>query len=305
MSLKILIIDANQENEHFYKETFQLTNHQIRMVEEIEVAQKIIATHQQEGEQFHMLIFNDHCGVDAKWVEQLKESISIPILMITNSTELSYLLSLEELDVAVYSKSLDSEALKKKVKILSSRIESANLIRIQKEAQKKTSPFLEDFSFSLKLDNNANNLHHILSFILSYLEHSGITEEYLFKIKLGLTEILINAMTHGNLEMSSEILKGRNTHFELWNQELQKRLKNPKFQERFVYVKVKYKVRESLEIMIEDEGSGFDATKFLQEKEKEEETFNVFGRGLMMVKATCDQLEFNEKGTKVKMTYQV
>jgi CheY-like chemotaxis protein len=78
---------------------------------------------------------------------------------------------------------------------------------------------------------------------------------------LGLTELMINAVEHGNLGISyDEKLRLRldNT----WDAEIMRRLQAPQWRDRFV--KVAFERADGvIEFFIEDQGEGFDASEYL------------------------------------------
>lgn len=78
---------------------------------------------------------------------------------------------------------------------------------------------------------------------------------------LGLTELMINAVEHGNLGISyNEKLRLRldNT----WEAEIMRRLQAAQWRDRFVTVAFE-RAEDRIKFVIEDQGEGFDATNYL------------------------------------------
>ncbi|MCP4132505.1 MAG: hypothetical protein GY754_16145 [bacterium] len=117
-------------------------------------------------------------------------------------------------------------------------------------------------------------------------------------LRVALREILINAIEHGNLEISfndktEAILKGDYLKF------VAARQRNPNYSERRVMIehiintkKVAYKIT--------DEGPGFDHQKILESDAEElNENMMAHGRGIMMAQDLFDEIQYNRKGNQV------
>lgn len=113
---------------------------------------------------------------------------------------------------------------------------------------------------------------------------------------VGYSELLINAVEHGNLGISyadkSRLLgEGR------WTEEVESRLRHPEYAGRFVKVTLD-KAGGVSRVTIEDQGSGFDWRSYLEFSA--ERAFDVHGRGIAMSKAVSfDMLEYQGSGNTV------
>lgn len=126
---------------------------------------------------------------------------------------------------------------------------------------------------------------------------------------LGLLELMVNCIEHGNLEISFDE-KGALLKEGKWHHEVEHRLNLPEYAYRSVVIKFERK-RGKIEFLIKDEGSGFDASKFLQIDNKPEDDINELkfnsscfhGRGIRLAKELCfDSLEYLGAGNQVKAT---
>lgn len=111
--------------------------------------------------------------------------------------------------------------------------------------------------------------------------------------ELGLTELLINAIEHGNLEIGYQektILQQENR----WIAEIEKRLAMPKNQDK--YVTLTYTLeQQQISISISDCGPGFQWQNF----EKQNNT-STHGRGILVAKSmSFDAMQYNKAGNKV------
>ena len=113
---------------------------------------------------------------------------------------------------------------------------------------------------------------------------------------LGLQELLINAVEHGNLsisysEKSALILAGS------WQDEVQRRLRLPEFRDRYVEVGFQ-RLPDSLCFTIQDQGDGFDWLDYLDFSP--ERAFDLHGRGIAMArKLSFDHLQYQGNGSTV------
>ncbi|WP_417796381.1 response regulator [Terasakiella pusilla] len=118
---------------------------------------------------------------------------------------------------------------------------------------------------------------------------------------LGVTELLLNAVEHGNLSISySEKTDGLVRGY--FHQLVQERQSDPALKNRKVRVEIDKKP-ERTQIQIQDEGSGFDWREYLEISP--ERIFDPHGRGIVMSKAiSFDKLEFIGKGNIVIATQE-
>jgi DNA-binding response OmpR family regulator len=112
----------------------------------------------------------------------------------------------------------------------------------------------------------------------------------------GLQELLVNAVEHGNLEISYND-KGALILAGTWQEEVQRRLQLPKYRDRYVEVHFR-RQPESLRFTIQDQGSGFDCEDYLDFSP--ERAFDLHGRGIAMArKLSFDHLEYQGNGNTV------
>lgn len=119
------------------------------------------------------------------------------------------------------------------------------------------------------------------------------------KIIMGISELLINAVEHGNLgitydEKSELTMKGD------WRSEVKKRLENPEYSNKVAKVSFE-RDSERITITIEDEGKGFDWQKYMEFDPAR--AFDAHGRGIATANQICfDSLEYKGKGNIVTVT---
>jgi anti-sigma regulatory factor (Ser/Thr protein kinase) len=113
---------------------------------------------------------------------------------------------------------------------------------------------------------------------------------------VGLTELLINAVEHGNLGITYSDKTRLNAEGR-WREEVERRLQLDEYKDRKATVEF---ARDSsgVSIVIRDEGSGFDWTPYLQIDPKR--AFDTHGRGIAMAKMlSVSKLEYRGTGNEL------
>ncbi|MCB1309689.1 MAG: ATP-binding protein [Leptospiraceae bacterium] len=120
----------------------------------------------------------------------------------------------------------------------------------------------------------------------------------LMGVKNCLREILINAVEHGNLNISFDektraTEQGNYLHF------IQERQNDPRYRDR--RVRVEYTLdAHRVGFRITDEGAGFDWRDRVQEQARQAHRDRLMhGRGIMMTRAIFDEVQYNDRGNQV------
>ena len=112
---------------------------------------------------------------------------------------------------------------------------------------------------------------------------------------VGLSELLINAIEHGNLEISYEETGAaieHRTRAEL----VETRLADPLYRGRFAEVRFEH-LPDRYRFLIKDQGRGFDWRTYLSLSP--DRVFDTHGRGVFMAAASFDRLEYLGNGSAV------
>ncbi len=117
---------------------------------------------------------------------------------------------------------------------------------------------------------------------------------------VGLLELLVNAIEHGNLGIGYDV-KGRLLAEGILNEERQRRLASPAHGRKKVSIDV-HRRKGLLEVTITDEGPGFDYRRYM--KLDKSRLFDSHGRGVLMAAATL-ALEFTPPGNQVRVSLPV
>lgn len=113
---------------------------------------------------------------------------------------------------------------------------------------------------------------------------------------MGLQELLVNAVEHGNLGVSYAE-KTRLVIDNQWSDEIERRLAKPEYRDRAVTVSL-VKDAENITLTIRDQGEGFEWRKYLEFDP--ERAFDPNGRGIAMAKMmSFDAIEYQGNGNTV------
>ena len=148
---------------------------------------------------------------------------------------------------------------------------------------------------SLVLDNDITKVWGTVNQILFNLSPS-IERKKIEKLKLGLYEILVNSIEHGNLGITYDEKKEaleNNTY----NKLVTRKLKEANEQKKVVNIQTVYN-GEELVVEIIDQGKGFNL-KELPPLSDPDTLLAVHGRGILLASLYFDKLEYKEPGNVV------
>lgn len=148
---------------------------------------------------------------------------------------------------------------------------------------------------SLVLDNDITKVWGTVNQILFNLSPS-IERKKIEELKLGLYEILVNSIEHGNLGITYDEKKEaleNNTYNEL----VTRKLKEANEQKKVVNIQTVYN-GEELVVEIIDQGKGFNL-KELPQLSDPDTLLAVHGRGILLASLYFDKLEYKEPGNVV------
>jgi DNA-binding response OmpR family regulator len=148
------------------------------------------------------------------------------------------------------------------------------------------------------IDNDVSAIPVIVGHLESDLTRLGLCDETgLIQVGVALREALVNAIFHGNLELSSELreVDGGRPYVELAEQ---RRLLSP-YRLRRVRVLARA-TRAEITYVIADEGPGFDRS-LLPDPTDPAQLERVSGRGLLLIRTFMDEVRHNEAGNEITM----
>ena len=119
------------------------------------------------------------------------------------------------------------------------------------------------------------------------------------RVVLGLTELITNAVEHGNLDISYEE-KSRLNSTGSWESEVENRLDSPAYKDKYATVEFNRNASK-ITLVITDQGEGFDWREFMTVSP--ERAFDSHGRGIALANSiSFEHLEYLGNGNKVCVT---
>jgi CheY-like chemotaxis protein/anti-sigma regulatory factor (Ser/Thr protein kinase) len=148
------------------------------------------------------------------------------------------------------------------------------------------------------LDNDPALVAPVASLFQDDLARLGFgTSAERTQIEIALMEALSNGMIHGNLEVSSELRRQDHSEYQAW---IDRRRLEPPYRDRRLTVSARQSPQE-VWYEIEDEGPGFDVGR-LPDPTDSDNLLRLSGRGLFLIRTFMDAVEFDERGSRIRMS---
>jgi len=157
--------------------------------------------------------------------------------------------------------------------------------------------FVETERLSLRVDNYIAMVGDIVDRLTSNLK-SCLDDGDVMMVKMGLQEMIINAMEHGNLNVTFDEKTKAQEDGRLF-EFMSERRQLPEYRDKKVMIDYFFDESKVL-YRITDMGSGFDYSKIM-DRVKNEVNQNLLshGRGIIMTQAVFSSVEYNRKGNQV------
>lgn len=147
---------------------------------------------------------------------------------------------------------------------------------------------MEEVEFTLKTHDEARMLAASLAQAADHPEY----------VMLGLTELLYNAIEHGNLNIGYDVKRSCLLAGNL-AEEITVRMKNPLYSRRAVHVHMNRLPTGRLNIVIKDEGNGFNWRSYVNSDSVPEKCNEPGGRGIVKAMVMLDDIRYVGGGSEV------
>ena len=158
------------------------------------------------------------------------------------------------------------------------------------------SPHLVEETKSFVFTTGSTNIHPIINQISLHLGNI-VTESEIVNLKVGMEEMITNAIEHGNLGITFE-MKNKAIEKGTWGGLLESKLGEQHISKRKVYISSQFSV-DTLSVTIRDEGHGFDWQSLPEVTAESLLTYN--GRGVFLTKIYYDEVIYNSTGNAVTL----
>lgn len=156
---------------------------------------------------------------------------------------------------------------------------------------------LEQTESHFLLENDASLIPPLIGHLEGNLMRMKLCDGTgLIRISVALREAVLNAIQHGNLEVSSEM---RDPDEKRFYDLVEERRRQEPYKDRRVHVVAK-ESRNQAVYVIRDEGPGFDPSK-LPDPTDPANLEKVAGRGLLLIRTFMDQVSHNEIGNEITL----
>ena len=156
---------------------------------------------------------------------------------------------------------------------------------------------MQSCRLSFELQNDFDVISALTSHLQGLLQQMGIcAESEVVRVAIALEEALVNAVYHGNLEVSSEL---RERDHQAYYNLARERAAVPPYCDRRTLVSVEF-TRSSAAFVIRDEGPGFDPQS-LPDATDPANLERPCGRGLLLMTTFMDEVTYNECGNEVTL----
>lgn len=155
------------------------------------------------------------------------------------------------------------------------------------------------WNLSLHLQDDDLAIANLANQVMAFVSSIHGIELHQDKIFTIVSELFSNALEHGVLGLDSK-LKESADGFEEYYRLRQSRLEN--LNGHYIHIDFKYIKGDpnSIELRLKDSGKGFDVEAVTENLKSNEA---AHGRGLMLLKNLCSELEFSLGGTEVRAVY--
>ena len=151
--------------------------------------------------------------------------------------------------------------------------------------------------FSFVLNNDLSLVHSMVKYLQHTLRCVRLTDESdRLRVGIAVEEALLNALYHGNLEVSSDL---KETDPNLFEETARQRSLEEPYRNRRIFVDALVS-RESASFTVRDEGQGFDPSS-LPDPCDLENLEKPSGRGILLMRSFMDEINFNERGNEVTL----
>ena len=152
-----------------------------------------------------------------------------------------------------------------------------------------------------EMEFSLDNRGELISAVVEELQEIGqasgaFQEQQLTQVGVALEETLLNAMIHGNLEISSELRARDDDSYE---QMIRVRQQQLPYRNRRIQVSCQFTPNEARFVVV-DEGPGFNVASVPDPREPEN-YLKPSGRGLLLIRSFMDEVYHNDTGNSITL----
>lgn len=224
------------------------------------------------------------------WIKSNVKTMNLPFIFLTALADQDNILNGIQTGAYYYlTKPYESDVLLALIRNALNDAENLKYLRDEIDRERKIMlELIQECHFTLQTIDEARCL---LPFLANFFPDPN-------RVILGLSELIINAIEHGNLGIGytqkSYLVKNN-----LWEEEIRRRSSLEENQDKFVHIEFS-RNPEWIHVQISDDGEGFNFDEYLELNA--DRAFDVHGRGIVRAKTNSfDEIIYHEKGNKVSL----
>ncbi len=176
-------------------------------------------------------------------------------------------------------------------------VEDVLRLSTAERSQQRLMECLSRVESEFHLENDATLIPALVGHICENLRRLRCcAENERLRVTVALSEALLNAMYHGNLEVDSEL---RERDEKAYRKLIEERRQLAPYMDRRVHVLARESPSEA-RYVIRDDGNGFDPNR-LPDPTDPANLERVSGRGLLLIRTFMDEVHHNDKGNEIVM----
>ncbi len=163
-----------------------------------------------------------------------------------------------------------------------------------------------EYNCRFSLENDRRLIRALVAGIQQVMTGMGFGDAVeRIRVSEALEEALLNAMYHGNLEISRKELAAVRSELDdhMLDRLIEERCKDPTIRDRRILV-VTHITRDEARFVIRDEGRGFDPKHFVDEPTSDRFASGQ-DRGMILIRSLMDEVKFNRTGNELVIRKQV
>lgn len=215
----------------------------------------------------------------------------IPVILMTSKGN-------EEIAVQALQAGAASYAPKNSLaKTLLETIRSLLDVSTQQQSHERLLQCMTQTDATFQLDNDYTLIPALIGHLQDSVTRIGLCDDNeRVRVGVALDEALVNALYHGNLELSSEM---RDSDHERYTQLARVRRSSAPYCDRRIHVRISLTPRKG-SFVIRDEGPGFDPS-CLPDPRDPANLEQLGGRGVLLMRTFMDEVSYNPHGNEVTM----
>lgn len=289
MSTQILVVDDSKLDRRLTEETLRREGHSICCATDGHSALERLSLHPID------LVVTDWMMAEMDGLELLRRikarEPGMPVILVTGTGS-------EAVVTAALRAGADDYVSKAQLtEQLPEAVERLLQIAQEKRRRRQTEEWITRQQFSYSLTNEREQVTGIVRRLCEHgLSLGALGPQDEIRVSVALEEAILNAMIHGNLEVSSKLREEEGDAFE---QMIALRKADDRYARRCVRIDCDV-TRDAVQYHIADEGPGFDVAK-LPDPRDPERLLLPSGRGVLMMRAFMDEVTYNARGNAVTL----